>query len=150
VRETVTGYRQPTLATELAGARAALAVAGIEVNVERGVGALDRDTEAVLGWAIREGATNVIRHGRSKRCSIQMSRSGGEVRVDISNDGERVVPAAPGNGLVGLEERMHEIGGRVEAAPLPHGGFRLRVTVPLDHRVQPELHPTAELAAPQR
>jgi signal transduction histidine kinase len=58
-----------------------------------------------------------------------------------------VAPAAPGNGLRGLEERMHEIGGRVEAAPLPQGGFRLRVTVPLENPVRPELHPAAELAA---
>jgi two-component system sensor histidine kinase DesK len=146
VRETVSGYRQPTLATELAAARAALLAAGIEVNVDRGVGALDRETEAVLGWAIREGATNVIRHGRSRRCSIQMTRSSREARVDISNDGERVVPRAPGNGLRGLEERIREIGGQVEAAPLPHGGFRLRVTVPLENRVTPELEPAAQLA----
>jgi two-component system, NarL family, sensor histidine kinase DesK len=150
VRETVSGYRQPTLATELAAARTALAAAGVQVDVGQGAGALDRETEALLGWVVREGATNVIRHGRSRHCNIQMTRTNRAVRVDVTNDGERLEAAAPGNGLRGLQERMSGRGGQVEATPLPDGGFRLRVTVPLEDRTAPGRNPAAEVVAPPR
>ncbi|HEY7198832.1 MAG TPA: histidine kinase [Candidatus Dormibacteraeota bacterium] len=131
VREAVSGYRQPTLATELAAARAALGAAGIDLDVEQAARALDRETEAALGWAIREGATNVIRHGRARRCSIVMARDDGTVRVDVTNDGPVAAARGPGNGLRGLEERLVRLGGRLEAAPLDRGGFRLRASVPV-------------------
>ena len=53
VREVVSGYRQPTLANELTAARVALQAASIELKVTQNVGALDRESEAVLGWVIR-------------------------------------------------------------------------------------------------
>jgi DNA-binding NarL/FixJ family response regulator/signal transduction histidine kinase len=48
VREAVSGYRQPTLDGELAGARLALSTAGIHVAVDRTDVALDPEVEAVL------------------------------------------------------------------------------------------------------
>ena len=57
VREAVSGYRQPTLDGELAGARIALSAAGIEASVERAAVSLDAPVEAVLAWAVREGYT---------------------------------------------------------------------------------------------
>ena len=62
VREAVSGYHQPTLEGELAGARMALSAAGIEADVEEARVRLDPAVEAVLAWTVREGATNVIRH----------------------------------------------------------------------------------------
>ncbi|TME45085.1 MAG: sensor histidine kinase, partial [Chloroflexi bacterium] len=59
VREVVAGYRQPTLAAELAGAREALTAAGIEFRVDQDHAALPPAVEAVLAWAVREGVTNV-------------------------------------------------------------------------------------------
>ena len=34
----------------------------------------DPEAEAVLAWAVREGATNVIRHSRASRCSVRSRR----------------------------------------------------------------------------
>ena len=73
VRDAVSGYRQPTLDGELAGARAALAAAGIDTDVVRAPGDLDRPSRAVLAWAVREGATNVIRHSDAKHCRVTIS-----------------------------------------------------------------------------
>src|SRR5581483_8548167 len=70
VREAVSGYRQPTLEGELAGARAALSAAGIDAEVRRDPASLDSQTEAVFAWAVREGATNVIRHSGARRCTV--------------------------------------------------------------------------------
>ena len=73
VREAVSGYRQPTLDGELAGARMALSAAGIEADVEEARVRLDPAVEAVLAWTVREGATNVIRHSGAHHCTFRVT-----------------------------------------------------------------------------
>lgn len=133
VRDAVGGYRQPTLDGELAGARMALAAAGISADVVRAPGELDSSVEGVLAWAVREGATNVIRHSSARHCTLRVSSRVGDAGVEVVDDGVGAAPVngdAGGNGLVGLAERARSLGGRVEAGVRPGGGYRLAVTVP--------------------
>lgn len=136
VREAVTGYRQPTLATELTAARTALEAAGIGCDIEQSVGAVTRETEAVLGWAIREGVTNVIRHSGAAHCSIVLAREDGMVRADVVDDGVGCDGTARGTGLSGLGERVAAICGRLEADRGAARGFRLSVAAPADGSAQ--------------
>jgi two-component system sensor histidine kinase DesK len=130
VREAVSAYRQPTLATELTAARTALDAAGIACDVEQSAGALATETEAVLGWAVREGVTNVIRHSGARHCSIVLAHRDGVVTADVLDDGGGVGKGEGGNGLRGLRDRVDAIGGSLEVGSLPARGFRLRVTAP--------------------
>ena len=130
VRQVVSGYRRPTLANELMAAKVALQAASIDLAVTQNVGALDRESEAVLGWVIREAITNVIRHSGAKHCSITLARDDGFLEIDVVNDGWRVPQAPLGNGLHGLEERLATIDGKLEASALPNAGYRLRATLP--------------------
>jgi two-component system sensor histidine kinase DesK len=130
VREAVAGYRQPTLAAELAGAREAMTAAGIECRVDEQHTGLPTAIEAVLAWTVREGVTNVMRHSGAKRCVIRILSKDGRATVDIIDDGRGGL-AEPGSGLHGLDERVRERGGTLTAESLPHEGFRLRVTLPL-------------------
>lgn len=136
VRNAVSGYRQPTLATELMAARVALRAAGVELGIQQDVGALDRDTEAVLGWVIREGCTNVIRHSGAKHCHVHLTREPGHLKIEVTNDGWRVPQAPAGNGLRGLEERLSALGGTLEASALPTAGFRLLATLPVQSHAE--------------
>jgi len=130
VREAVAGYRQPTLAAELAGAHEALTAAGIEYHVHQDHAPLPPAVEAVLAWTVREGVTNVMRHSQAKRCAIRITNQDGRATVEVVDDG-RGGTLQPGSGLRGLRERVLERGGTLTAEPLPHEGFRLRVTLPL-------------------
>src|SRR5713226_6196652 len=130
VREAVTGYRQPTLAAELAGAKEALRAAGIEWHVDQDHAPLPPAVEAVLAWTVREGVTNVMRHSQATRCAIRIAAKDGRATVEVVDDG-RGGTLEPGSGLRGLRERVLERGGTLTAEPLPHEGFRLRVTLPL-------------------
>ena len=130
VREAVAGYRQPTLAAELAGAREALTAAGIECRIEGEHEGLAPAVEAVLAWTVREGATNVVRHSQAKRCSIRISQHDGQASVEVTDDGRGGTPQR-GSGLHGLDERVRERGGTLRAEPLAHEGFRLSVSLPL-------------------
>ena len=140
VRETVSGYRRPSLAMELAGARTALQAAGIENEVEPAPEGLPPDVDAMLGWAVREGVTNVLRHSDASRASIRVVADGDSRAVEVVDDGTSGAAAGiggaddrarRGSGLDGLRERAATLGGLVEAGPLPDRGFRLRVSVPL-------------------
>jgi two-component system sensor histidine kinase DesK len=146
VRDAVSGYRQPTLATELSAAQLALKAAGLEVDVRLGIGALDRESEAVLGWVIREATTNVIRHAGARHCRISLGETDGQLQVEVLNDGWRVVQPPAGNGLRGLEERLASIGGSLEASPLPDAGFRLRATI-RESMPSGSVQPPAEVVA---
>ena len=136
LRDTVADYRRITLDTELAGARAALSAAGMEVETRQLAGALDGPTDALLGWIVREGVTNVVRHSGGAHCAIDIAMVGGEVRLEIVDDGppmeERPPQAsgAPGTGLSGIRDRVEAVGGRMEAGPLRGIGFRLAAYVP--------------------
>ena len=136
VREAVTGYRQPTLAAELAGAHEALTAAGIEYRIDQDHVPLPPAVEAVLAWTVREGVTNVMRHSQARRCAIRIVQKDDQAAVEVIDDGRGGVPEA-GSGLRGLEERVRERGGRLTAEPLPHEGFRLRVTLPLPEVLAP-------------
>ncbi len=134
VREAVAGYRSPTLDEELAGASEMLGAAGIGCRIENEAGVLPSAIDGVLAWAVREGTTNVIRHSRAKGCEILLARSDGVVYAEITDDGQgKTNTEDSGSGLSGLAERVAGfIGGEFEAGPLPGGGFRLRVSLPLD------------------
>ena len=84
VRAAAAGYREITLAGELASAQTALAAAGIEADLpDQEIGQIPRLQQELFGWAVREGVTNVVRHSGATRCRIRVSPS----EVEISDDG---------------------------------------------------------------
>ncbi len=84
VRAAAAGYREITLAGELASARTALTAAGIEAELpDQETGQIPRPQQELFGWAVREGVTNVVRHSGATRCRIRVSPS----EVEISDDG---------------------------------------------------------------
>jgi two-component system sensor histidine kinase DesK len=87
------------------------AAAGIDPVVRVSAGPLSAGLESVLGWAVREGVTNVV--------------------VEVRDDGRGPGPSLrAGSGLPGLSERMAPAGGTLEAGPGEEGGFRLVATLP--------------------
>ncbi|WP_431960323.1 sensor histidine kinase [Actinacidiphila sp. bgisy160] len=134
VREAVSGYRMPTLAAELAGARGALRAAGVRAGLPATVAApLTPEAEGALAWALREAVTNVVRHSGASRCTVTVAEDDGTVRLTVADDGRGAGPGGTrrGNGLTGLEERLELAGGRLETAA--DGGFTLRAVVPADY-----------------
>src|SRR4051794_4666961 len=112
VRQTVGGYRRPTLAGELAGARLALEAAGIEASLPDPQVSLPEDAEAVLAWTVREGTTNVIRHSDARHASIRIVPGLAAASAEVIDDGRGANGGPPpgGHGLVGLRERAERLG----------------------------------------
>jgi two-component system sensor histidine kinase DesK len=132
IRRAASGYRGPGLERELARAQSALDAAGVACSIKHPPAAADLPERAdvLLGWVVREGVTNVVRHAHATRCAITIERSAASVRLRIDDDGPVGEPSnGSGAGLSGLEERVTAAGGRF-AASRTGDGFRLAVDVP--------------------
>ncbi|MEU2611156.1 sensor histidine kinase [Micromonospora sp. NPDC007271] len=128
VRGTVGAYRGVRLAAELAGARSALAAAGIVAELPETAPQLPAERDELFGWTVREGVTNVVRHSGARHCEIRVDRCA----VEVSDDGRGPVgePGAAGHGLVGLRERARRLEATVTVGRRSDGrGFLLRVAV---------------------
>jgi two-component system, NarL family, sensor histidine kinase DesK len=124
VRAAVSGYRDVTLAGELARARELLRASGITADIPTAAEFADPVAQELFGWAVREGVTNVVRHAHATRCSVAISPTA----VTITDDGTEG-GAADGNGLIGLRERATPVGAVVTAGPVSPRGWRLRVAL---------------------
>ena len=127
VRATASGYREVSLAGELAVAAAVLQASGIRAELPRAVDAVNPAAREVFGYVIREAVTNVVRHSAARNCTVALEPNS----IEIVDDGPG--PSAVescGNGLSGLADRLAAVGGTIDAGPLPGGGFRVRASVP--------------------
>lgn len=130
VRATVAGWRQVAFDDELAAARDALTAAGVELDVVREPDLTFTPTvETALGLALREAVTNVVRHAHARRCTVALRRIGGEVVLEVADDGIGG-SKTEGTGLTGMRERISALGGEVRREV--SGGCRLRVSVPAE------------------
>ncbi|KFN44340.1 hypothetical protein N790_10575 [Arenimonas malthae CC-JY-1] len=129
VREAVVGIRAAGLQAELAAARLALLSAEVRLDQRLAPVELAPAAESALAMAVREAVTNVLRHAAATRVEVELSVAGGELRLAISDDGRGGV-LRPGNGLAGMQERLAEVGGRLEIDSPPGGGTRLLVRLP--------------------
>jgi two-component system sensor histidine kinase DesK len=130
VRNLVSGYRQRSLADELAATAELLTAAGIRPVIERPEDLPSGRAEELLAWALREGTTNVIRHSHASRCRITITASDHQAHLEVADDGASPAASTGGTGLQGLAERLRDAGGALDAGPAPDGGFRLAARVP--------------------
>ena len=122
VRTTLSGWRHVRLDDELAVATATLAAAGVVAEVEReDLPALPPAVETALALALREAATNVVRHAGAQRVVITLGRGGGDAVLLVQDDGGGA-GAVPGGGLTGMRERLAAVGGTVVVGAAPAGG----------------------------
>ncbi|MFJ7147965.1 sensor histidine kinase [Streptomyces sp. NPDC100445] len=145
IREAVTGYREGSMATELTRARSALSAASVEPVVHRSGTPLDPQSEALLGWVVREAVTNVVRHSRATRCEITVESTSEGARLTVTDNGTGTGTGADagvgagegagrrvgGTGLKGLSERLAAAAGSLTAGPAPRGGFTVTARLPV-------------------
>lgn len=144
VRAAVRGYRGSGIQGELASAKVALDAAGIEFDYFVAALALTPAAEQVLGMALREAVTNVLRHAHAQRCLVRLERDGSTVLLRVEDDGtgtavrESSAQIRGGTGLDAMRERVRALGGHVDLAPTRSAsrtGTRLDVVLPLSAAV---------------
>ena len=84
----------------------------------------------VLLRCAQEMVTNAMKHSDATHLWLRLGDAAGGVEMVAVDDGRGAASLRRGHGLVGLEERLREIGGQLEAGNHAGGGFRVRVVVP--------------------
>ena len=98
----------------------------------------DRDGVAVAAAhiafrVVQESLTNALRHAPGAAVRVLVNGSGRGLTVRVENDRseqERLNLPGTGRGLIGLRERVQELGGQLLAGPTPHGGWQVEATLP--------------------
>jgi two-component system sensor histidine kinase DesK len=128
VRGAVEGFREISLAAEIARAREALESAGIAADLPRRVDTVDPALRELYAWTVREGVTNVIRHSGARTCSVAIDERGLRLADDGTVAGPGPAGRSQGHGLTGLAERARLAGASLSARRLEPRGFELVVS----------------------
>jgi signal transduction histidine kinase len=107
----------------------------VELDPER----LPPPIETALYRVLQEALTNVRKHADTRRAYVALSRSGGDVRLEVRDWGAGFDPSAaaagttPGEqvGLASMYERVRLLGGRCQVKSQPGGGTQIVAEVPL-------------------
>ena len=93
---------------------------------------LDAKLDLTLYRAVQEGLTNIRKHARASRVDLTLDyRAADQVQLQIKDNGVgTAVSPTNGFGLLGLRERVHLLGGRLETETTPGNGFKLVITLP--------------------
>jgi signal transduction histidine kinase len=111
----------------------------VTVTVTGHVDGLSGDVAITCFRVVQEALTNVSRHANARQVLIDLEPSEDRLRIGIEDDGDgfdvaavREQAAATGHlGLVGMEERIEILGGRLEIDAKPQLGTRINVSLPL-------------------
>jgi signal transduction histidine kinase len=136
--------------------------AGVSVHIDQAgerrplPGAADVAAYRIL----QEALTNCARHSPGTNVMVRICYEEDDLIIEVDDDGPGLHGSAAGgrpgaaaggawpgagaggrpgsggdgsgNGIIGMTERAHALGGTLEAGPWPDGGFRVRACLPLD------------------
>jgi signal transduction histidine kinase len=96
--------------------------------------AASRVTEDNLMRIQQEMLTNILKHSGAAVVSATLSFEGQVLRLDVQDDGRGFDQRAQhdGLGLLGIRERVHELGGQLSIDTQLGGGTRMSVLLPYD------------------
>jgi len=95
---------------------------------------LPPEVETALYRIVQESLTNVVKHAHAATVSIVLARGDDSVSLVVEDDGVGFDPATPsegGIGLVGMQERVALLGGRLSIESRPGAGTTFQAEVPL-------------------
>jgi signal transduction histidine kinase len=99
---------------------------------ERGGEGLAPELETTVYRLVQEALTNVVKHAQASTARVSVGIAGGEVIVEVKDDGVGFDPGAQtaGFGLAGMNERVYLAGGTLELTSDPTGSH-LRARLPV-------------------
>ncbi|WP_238425104.1 sensor histidine kinase [Micromonospora parastrephiae] len=133
LRQLVHGIRPQSLTDlGLAGAVQELADATtLAVAVHADVdGELPEIVESTAYFVVSEALGNVARHAGATHADVRLTRTGGDLVVEVSDDGRGGADPARGTGLTGLADRVAAVDGRLLLSSPPGGPTLVRVELP--------------------
>lgn len=140
VRHSVSALRESplenrTLAEALEGLALELREAGLvtELAIEGTPAKRDPKIELTLYRAVQEGLTNVRKHARASRVDIWLRYTPEQTTLTVQDNGigtKRSDENSGSFGLIGIQERVQLLNGRMTIETAPQQGFQFTITLP--------------------
>lgn len=127
VRQTVSGYKHRGLSGEVITLVEKLRENGFAVNVSGVIPELKPQAETALILALTELTTNILRHSKGDQCTLTFTSNTDQLQVGVHDNG-LVKQLIPGNGLQGIQERLHSLSGELQTNI--QDGCQFLVTLP--------------------
>jgi signal transduction histidine kinase len=93
-------------------------------------GRVAESVEVAAYYVVCESLTNIGKHAHATSASVDVSRTGGRVVVEVVDDGVGGADTERGTGLRGLADRVEALGGRLRVWTPRGGGTRVRAELP--------------------
>lgn len=103
----------------------------VQLDVSPELTRLPQEVETALFRVIQESLTNIHRHSGSSTARVRLVQKDAELTLEISDEGQGILlgalPALTGKiaglgvGIMGMRERMAQLGGRLEIHSTPQG-----------------------------
>ena len=92
----------------------------------------DADRAQVLLRCAQEIVTNAVRHAGATHLWLRVEEAPGHIRLHARDNGVGSQQTKPGNGLIGMRERLAAYGGKADIITSPGQGFALDICLPLE------------------
>jgi signal transduction histidine kinase len=139
----------------------------VRLEVAGTLAALPANVDLAAYRIVQEALTNCAKHAGGSRATVRVTFAVSEVALQVSDDGPAQQPeprasepgpratglgphtteparVSGGNGLAGMRERAHAVGGTLLAGRRPEGGFQVRAWLPFGTSPDAEAGTVAE------
>lgn len=132
IRQLSRGIAPPILAEQgLPAAITALAARNsVPTSVDVGDVALSHAAQNAAYFTVAEALTNMEKHSRASRCSVEIHPIGGVVVVAITDNGAGGASLSRGHGLSGLADRLAGVDGTLTITSPAGGPTQVTATIP--------------------
>jgi len=104
----------------------------IKVIAENVSDSLPDEMRTGIYRVVQEALQNVFRHSRAKSAVVMVRQDDGALSLSVEDDGSGFDPEKTrGLGMLGMEERVRQLGGRFEVQSAPGKGTVLKVKLPI-------------------
>jgi signal transduction histidine kinase len=94
-------------------------------------GRLPPSVEATAYFVVSEALANVGKYSMATNVAIRAAAEGGELTIEVADDGIGGADPSRGSGLRGLADRVAVVDGTLDVESPPGGGTRLKVRIPV-------------------
>ena len=107
----------------------------VEVRAEEWTGNLPDEVKVGIYRLVQEALQNAATHANAKNATVVVKREGNSVAVEIIDDGRGFQPERTrGMGILGMEERVRQLGGELTIRSTPGKGTTVHAELPIDDK----------------
>jgi signal transduction histidine kinase len=101
-----------------------------KLNFDKDVESCAQDMKNCIYHSVREAVTNGLKHGKAQEFMIDISKNGEKVSFFVEDNGQGCGHIEKSHGLLGIEDRIGLLNGKVSFSSEKGHGFKVKAEIP--------------------